>query len=154
MGLLELFRLLMDKSGETSGCITRERFLQLQPIGDFMHDVVQQSRILGSNAKGIEKARSLQTIRKAGYIPEAPASTAMRLTEFGAHFKAGKLNRVNTHAAARQKWIEEEAKQTREMHAAQRAKAEAEEAARGAQEEVEAGPVFLKREKTFIHKTD
>merc|ERR1719161_495750 len=47
--LLDLFRLLMDQAGETRGCITRARFVQLQSIGDFMYDAVEQSKILGSN---------------------------------------------------------------------------------------------------------
>merc|ERR1719421_215763 len=47
--LLSLFRLLMDQTGETRGCIPREKFLDLEPIAQFMFDVVQQSRMLGSN---------------------------------------------------------------------------------------------------------
>jgi hypothetical protein len=150
--LLDLFRLLMEQSGDNRGCITRERFIQLQSIGDFMYDAVEQSKILGSNAKGIEKARSMQTIRKSGYIPEKPASTANKLKDLGENFKAGRLNTVSGHFSAKEKWISDVSRHTQEMHEAQRKKL-LETAAEGGHQEVQEVRQ-VRREKTFIHKAD
>jgi hypothetical protein len=156
--LLDLFRLLMDQSGPTRGCLTYERFLGLEPIAEFMFDVVQQSRILGSNTKGIEKARSLQTIRKTGYVTaDKAADQNKRMSEIYGAFREGKHAALVKQKTEKQDWIDEDAVKKKEMLA--KAKAEAEAAAAAAEAEGGApsapkGPIVKMKTKRFVHNTD
>jgi hypothetical protein len=153
--LLHLFRLLMEQSGPSRGCLTRERFLELEPIAEFMIDVIQQSRLLGSNTKGIEKARNLQTIRRTGMAaPDKSASEAKRMTELYNQFKLGKhaaLSKANTQ---KQDWIDEDAEKKKELLA--KAKAE-QEAAAASDDEEDHGPkqpIIKMKTKRFVHNAD
>jgi hypothetical protein len=148
----------MDQSGPTRGCLTYERFLGLEPIAEFMFDVVQQSRILGSNTKGIEKARSLQTIRKTGYVTaDKAADQNKRMSEIYGAFREGKHAALVKQKTEKQDWIDEDAVKKKEMLA--KAKAEAEAAAAAAEAEGGApsapkGPIVKMKTKRFVHNTD
>lgn len=128
----------------------------MEPIAEFMFDVIQQSRIMGSNTKGIEKARSLQTIRKTGYAQqEKAAEQGKRMTELYNQFREGKHAALTRAKTEKQDWIDEDAAKKKELLA--KAKAEAEAAAAAEGEEEDTGPrqpIVKMKTKKFVHNAD
>jgi hypothetical protein len=153
--LLDLFRLLMDQNGPTRGCITRDRFLTLEPIAEFMFDVIQQSRLLGSNTKGIEKARSLQTIRKTGMAQDNKADLqGKRMTELYNQFKEGKHAALTRAKTEKQDWIDEDAQKKKELQAKAKAEAEANAAKEQNEDAGPSVPLVKMKTKRFVHSSD
>jgi hypothetical protein len=149
--------MLMEQSGDNRGSITKERFVKLQPIGEFMLDAVEQSKFLGDARRGIEKARQIQQIRRSGQTPEKPKSMETKINELGSIMKSGKLGAVAAKSAATTDWIESEKEKTRQMHKANRERAEQEAKNKASEEQEkpkEESFVPQHRRMTFHHGAD